>query len=106
MTLNNIGWTYHEQKKYSKAIPFYDRSINQDKKNVHAWNSKAVTLYKQKKYPEALICCKKAIKLGTKDKETLDCFKKIKKMIAKQPTKKQTQPRTDPKGSAGQNYFI
>ena len=83
MTLNNIGWTYHQQKKYTKAIPFYDRSIKQDKKNVHVWNSKAVTLYKLKKYPQALICCKKAVKLGTKDKETLSCFEKIKTKLNK-----------------------
>ena len=87
-------------------IAFYERSIKLNRNIVNVWNSKAVTLYKLKKYPEALKCCEKAIKLGTKDKETLDCFKKIKKMITKQPTKKQTQPRTDPKGSAGQYYFI
>jgi tetratricopeptide (TPR) repeat protein len=104
--LNNIGWTYHKQRKYLQALPFYERSIKLNRNIVNVWNSKAVTLYKLKKYPEALKCCEKAIKLGTKDKETLDCFKKIKKMITKQPTKKQTQPRTDPKGSAGQYYFI
>ena len=96
----------HLQKKYSTALPFYNTSINLNKNYVHVWNSKAVTLYKQRKYTEALVCCKEAVKLGTKDKETLDCFKKIKKMIAKQPTKKQTRSGKNPKGTAGNDYFI
>ena len=72
-----------KQKKYLQAIPFYNRSIKQDKKNVNVWNSNAVTLYKLKKYPQALICCRKAVKLGTKDKETLSCFEKIKTKLNK-----------------------
>ena len=81
MALNNLGWCYHQQKKYAQAIPFYDRALKQDKKYVNVWDSKAVTLYKLKKYPQALICCKKAVKLGTKDKEVLSCFEKIKKKL-------------------------
>ena len=57
--------------------------LKQNKKYVNVWDSKAVTLYKLKKYPQALICCKKAVKLGTKDKETLSCFEKIKTKLNK-----------------------
>ena len=103
---NDKGVCFYYLDKNEEAIKYYDKAISLDKKWPTPCGNKAVTLYKLEKYHEALICCKKAIKLGSTDKEVLDCFEKIKKMNPKQPTKKQTQPRTDPKGSAGNDFFI
>ena len=52
-----------------------------DKNNTNAYETKCVILYELKKYSQSLAAGEKSVKMGSKDKETLNCIKKIKELL-------------------------
>jgi len=70
-------------KKYNDALVCVNKAIKFDKNNANAYETKCSILYSLKKYSQALTAGEKSVKMGSKDKQTSDCIKKIKKILKK-----------------------
>ncbi|MBN1802814.1 MAG: tetratricopeptide repeat protein [Candidatus Lokiarchaeota archaeon] len=56
-----------EDKKYDKAIMYYDKILEKDPNEPQAWLNKGAALTNQKKYTEAIQCLAISLKLNPKD---------------------------------------
>ena len=61
------AFNFSEEKKYAKAVEYYDRVINLSPNHYVAWYNKATDLARLNKYEEAIACYNKAIKLHPTD---------------------------------------
>lgn len=68
-TLLKEGVALHDEGKYTEAIAKYDQALQLDKNSVSASLEKAMTLFYQQKYQEAIELCKKTIKKNKGHKE-------------------------------------
>jgi len=83
MAHNNMGFSLFLAKKYKDALVYANKAIKFDKNNTNAYETKCVILYELKKYSQSLAAGEKSVKMGSKDKATSDCIKKIKKILKK-----------------------
>ena len=61
------AFNFSEEKKYAKAVEYYDKVINLAPEHFIAWYNKATDLTRLNKYEEAVACYSEAIKLHPTD---------------------------------------
>jgi tetratricopeptide (TPR) repeat protein len=61
------GAAYLRLKALDRALDAFDRAINMDPNNAHAYNAKAVVLTRQRKYDTAIELLDKAVELNPND---------------------------------------
>jgi len=60
---NNLGWTYHRAGLDEKAVRFFDKAIELNRKYALAYNNRAGALARLGRYAEALDDCNRAVQL-------------------------------------------
>ncbi|MDR0537649.1 MAG: tetratricopeptide repeat protein [Tannerellaceae bacterium] len=63
----DMGDTYYNQKKYTKAIRSYQKAIDIDPNDAYAYHMMGIAYSEQKNYPQAINCYQKVIDIDPYD---------------------------------------